>query len=148
MNGQSKVHVSLSNYRMVPEGITWDESDEEIDEYFLQDDRKRDCDLFETKDKEIGQMPKCGYKKLANTDKVNYLAFLSFFFVIISILLKMITKHDKELTQRENAKRIMENCDAIMTGDGGNFDMQLSNKVYNKIKNFSVKEGKRKVMLI
>jgi len=125
MNGQSKVHVSLSNYRMVPEGITWDESDEEIDEYFLQDDRKRDCDLFETKDKEIGQMPKCGYKKLANTDK-------------------MITKHDKELTQRENAKRIMENCDAIMTGDGGNFDMQLSNKVYNKIKNFSVKEGKRK----
>jgi len=124
MNGQSKVGVSLSNYRMVPQGITWDESDEEIDQYFLQDDRKRDWDLFETKDKEVGQMPKTGYKKIPNSDKV-------------------ITKHDKELTQRANAKRLM-NCDAIMTGDGGGFDMQLSNKVYNKIKNFSVKEGKRK----
>merc|ERR1712200_367014 len=32
----------------------------------------------------------------------------------------------------------------IHTGDGGGFDMQISNKVYNKIKNFSVKEGKRR----
>lgn len=48
------------------------------------------------------------------------------------------------MTQRENAKRIMEFPPGIHTGDGGGFDMQLSNKVYNKIRNFSVKEGKRK----
>ena len=68
-------------------------------------------------------MPRCGYKKLGE---------------------KMITKHDTEMTQRENAKRIMEFPPGIHTGDGGGFDMQLSNKVYNKIRNFSVKEGKRK----
>ena len=39
---------------------------------------------FETKEKEIGQMPLCGYKKIEG---------------------KLVTKHDKEITQRENAKR-------------------------------------------
>ena len=60
-------------------------------------------------------------------------------------LLQILTKHDKELNQRENAKRIMEFPPGIQTGDGGGFDMQLSNQVYNKIRNFSIKEGKRKV---
>ena len=68
-------------------------------------------------------MPLCGYKKIEG---------------------KLVTKHDKEITQRENAKRIMEFPPGIHTGDGGGFDMQISNKVYNKIKNFSVKEGKRR----
>merc|ERR1719186_1269508 len=84
---------------------------------------KRDWDRFETKEKEIGQMPLCGYKKIEG---------------------KLVTKHDKEITQRENAKRIMEFPPGIHTGDGGGFDLQISNKVYNKIKNFSVKEGKRR----
>lgn len=123
-NGTSKVRVSYSKYRMVPEHIIWDDSeDEEEDVYFTQDDRKRDWDVFETKDKEVGAMPRCGYKKLGQ---------------------KMVTKHDTEISQRENAKRIMEFPPGIHTGDGGGFDMQLSNKVYNKIRNFSIKEGKRK----
>merc|ERR1719341_2870601 len=91
--------------------------------YFTQDDKKRDWDLFETNEKETGVIPRCGYKKLGEN---------------------IITKHDKEITQRENAKRIMEFPPGIETGDGGGFDMQLSNKVYNKIRNFSVREGKRK----
>jgi RIO kinase 3 len=60
--------------------------------------------VFETKEKELGAMPRCGYKKLGE---------------------KMVTKHDKEITQRENAKRIMEFPPGIHTGDGGGFDMQV-----------------------
>jgi len=122
LNGSSKVRVCYSKYRMVPEHIVWDDSEEDE----MEDEEwgtRRDIDRFETKEKELGQMPLCGYKKVGN---------------------KLVTKHDKEITQRENAKRIMEFPPGIQTGDGGGFDMQISNKVYNKIKNFSVKEGKRK----
>jgi len=124
LNQNSKVTISYSKYRMIPEEARiWDDSDDEEDIYFTQDDRKRDWDVFETKEKEVGEMPRCGFKMVGE---------------------KMVTKHDKEISQRENAKRIMEFPPGIQTGDGGGFDMQLSNKVYNKIKNFSVKEGKRK----
>jgi len=125
-NGNSKVRVSYSKYRMVPEDIIWDDSeDEEFDDEFDEGggQRRRDIDRFETKEKELGQMPLCGYKKIGD---------------------KLVTKHDKEITQRANAKRVMEFPPGIHTGDGGGFDMQLPNKVYNKIRNFSVKEGKRK----
>jgi RIO kinase 3 len=124
MNRNSKVTVSYSKYRRAPEARIWDDSDEELDDvYFTQDDSKRDVDVFETREKELGDMPRCGFKMIGG---------------------KMVTKHDKEINHRENAKRIMEFPPGIETGDGGGFDMQLSNKVYNKIKNFSVKEGKRK----
>jgi len=84
---------------------------------------RRDWDRFETKEKELGQMPLCGYKKVGD---------------------KLVTKHDSEISQRENAKRMMEFPAGIQTGDGGGFDMQISNKVYNKIRSFSNKEGKRR----
>ena len=133
------MRVSYSKYRMLPEEFDWDSEDEELED-LGEEMMKRDWDRFvkhefrsgyfmvfharfETKDKEIGQMPLCGYKKIEG---------------------KLVTKHDKEITQRENAKRIMEFPPGIHTGDGGGFDMQISNKVYNKIKNFSVKEGKRR----
>lgn len=35
----------------------WDESEEE-DEYFNIDDRKRDVDVYETKEKELGALPR------------------------------------------------------------------------------------------
>jgi len=125
MNRNSKVTVSYSKYRMMPEEARiWDDSDEEEEDmYFTQDDSKRDWDVFETQEKEVGDMPRCGFKKIGE---------------------KIVTKHDMEISKRENAKRIMELSPGIDTGDGGGFDMQLSNKVYNKIRNFSVKEGKRK----
>ena len=37
---------------------------------------------------------------------------------------------------------------SIETGDGGGCEMRLSNAVYNKIRNFSIKEGKRKARLV
>ena len=124
MNRNSKVTVSYSKYRMVPEARIWDDSDEdEEDMYLTQDDSKRDWDVFETNEKEVGDMPRCGFKMIGD---------------------KIVTKHDIEISKRENAKRMMEFPSGIETGDGGGFDMQLSNKVYNKIRNFSVKEGKRK----
>ena len=125
MNRNSKVTVSYSKYRMMPEEARiWDDSDEEEEDmYFTQDDSKRDWDVFETQEKEVGDMPRCGFKKIGE---------------------KIVTKHDMEISKRENAKRIMELSPGIDTGDGGGFDMQLSNKVYNKIRNFRVKEGKRK----
>ena len=124
INQNCKVTVNYSRYRMVPEELRcYDSSEDEEDEYFTRDESKRDLDYFETKEKELGEMPRCGFKKVGD---------------------KVVTKHDKELSQRENAKRIMEFPPGIHTGDGGSFDMQINNKVYNKIRNFSIKEGKRK----
>ena len=68
------------------------------------DEARRDLDFFATKEKELGEMPKSGLKKVGD---------------------KIVSKHDKELSQRENAKRIMEFPPGIHTGDGGSFDMQV-----------------------
>lgn len=43
---------------------------------------------------------------------------------------KMVTKHDLAISGRKNAVRIMNLPPGINTGDGGGFDMQLSNKVH------------------
>ena len=79
-------------------------SQEDEDEYFTMDEARRDLDFFATKEKEVGEMPKSGLKKVGD---------------------KLVSKHDKELSQRENAKRIMEFPPGIHTGDGGSFDMQV-----------------------
>ncbi len=72
------------------------------------------------------QLPRCGYKKVGNS---------------------IVTKHDREISERNNGKKIMEFPPGIDTGDGGGSNMQLSNAVYNKIRNFSIKEGKRKARI-
>lgn len=41
----------------------------------------------------------------------------------------MITKHDKTLTGRRNAEKVMNFPPGFNTGDGGGFDMQIPNKV-------------------
>ena len=100
--------VTYSKYRMIPEELSqYDSSDEDEDDYFTMDEARRDLDFFETKEKEVGEMPKSGLKKIGD---------------------KVVTKHDKELSQRENAKRIMEFPPGIHTGDGGSFDMQVSSQ--------------------
>jgi len=122
VNRNCKVTVAYSKYRMsLDDDLNYDSSDDEDEDYY--NDEKRDLDIFETKKKEIGEMPRTGFKKIGD---------------------RVVTKHDKEISQRENAKRIMEFPPGIETGDGGGFDMQVSNKVYNKIRNFSIREGKRK----
>lgn len=129
-NGGSKVRVSLEKYKVVPDNPVWEDSDDEDDElaaYLDMDERKRHWDWYEKADKETGQLPKCGYKQVGD---------------------KIITKHDKEISQRANGRRIMEFPPGIETGDGGGLDMQLPNAVYNKIRNFSIREGKRKARLV
>lgn len=41
----------------------------------------------------------------------------------------IVTKHDLAISGRKNAERIMNLPPGINTGDGGGFDMHLSNKV-------------------
>jgi len=126
-NRNSKVSVSYQKYKVVPEHRMWqdsDDEDQELAEYLAMDDRKRDWDYYESADKEAGQMPRCGYKK--NSDGT------------------IITKHDREISQRSNGKRIMSMKVDLKTGDGGGLDMQLSNKVYNQLKKFAWKDDKRR----
>ena len=52
---------------------------------------------------------------------------------------EIVTKHDKDLSGRQNGRRVMDLDPGISTGDGGGMDMKLSNQVYNKIKRFSQK---------
>jgi len=122
-NGGSKVSVDYSKYKVIPDYPVWEDEDSDEDEYFTMDDRKRHWDSYESNDPSGKNMPRCGYRKAADGT--------------------IVTKHDKEQSQRENGRRIME-MEGIETGDGGGFDMQLSNQVYNKIRNFSIKDSKRK----
>ena len=70
LNRNSKVTVTYSKYKMIPDELRcYDSSDEDYDEdYFALDEDKRDLDIFETKEKEVGEMPKSGFKKIG--DKV------------------------------------------------------------------------------
>ncbi len=81
-NKSAKVSVSYSKYRVIPDNQLWDESEEE-DEYLARDDSKRDVDWYETAEKEVGEMPKRGYKKVGDT---------------------FVTKHDKDISQRSNGE--------------------------------------------
>ena len=59
---------------------------------------------------------------------------------------EIITKHDTTITGRKNACKAMQ-LGGVDIGDGGGFDMKLSNKVYNKLKTFSDAEQKRAARL-
>lgn len=125
-NGKSKVSVSLSNYRMIPKGsMPGEDSDEYIDDD--DPDGKKMWDSFEAAQKSSLTVSKSGISKTADN--------------------KFVTKHDTVITSRRNACRVMEKCDDIKIGDGGGFDMQLSNRVYNHLKVFSVAEQKRAARL-
>ena len=63
--------MTYSKYRMIPDELKCFDSSDEDDEdeaYFNMDDNKRDIDYFETKQKELGEMPRSGLKKIG--DKV------------------------------------------------------------------------------
>ncbi|XP_076033234.1 serine/threonine-protein kinase RIO3 isoform X2 [Oratosquilla oratoria] len=116
VNGVSKVSVSYSKYKVCPEwyGYEWEE---EIDE------EERDLDSFEARGKIDPLIPACGYVKCGDT---------------------IVTKHDLGISGRKNAERIMNLPPGINTGDGGGFDMELSNKVYNKLQSGARAELRRK----
>lgn len=54
-----------------------------------------------------------------------------------------LTKHDAIVCGKRNACRIMESKSSIETGDGGGFDMKLSNQVYNALKVHCITEERR-----
>ncbi|KAL8581307.1 hypothetical protein ACOMHN_034386 [Nucella lapillus] len=54
------------------------------------------------------------------------------------------TKHDKIISGRKNAERLMEFPPEFESGDGEGMDMQLPNKVYNRLKAHSISEAKRR----
>lgn len=114
--------LSYTKYRMVPEQIIWDDSDDKDDNYFEQDqdDRNRDWDVSKQTRRRLESSLN---RKLQEARRKHH-----------------NHRYDKEITEG-NAKRIME-FPPGMRQDGGGFDMQLSNKVYNKIR--IAREGKRK----
>ncbi|XP_042229249.1 serine/threonine-protein kinase RIO3-like [Homarus americanus] len=118
-NGNSKVSVSFNKFKICP---TWygPDSDDELPEL---DDENRAIDSFEAREREDPVIPPCGYVKQGA---------------------KFVTKHDLNISGRKNAQRIMNLPPGINTGDGGGFDMQLSNKVYNKLCRSAMTDMKRK----
>ena len=123
-NRDCKVSISYSKYRVIPNPPIWQDQSDENDQYFVYGDANTPIDVYEEAEREGGRLPKCGYRR--NKDGL------------------MITKHDEVMSQRTNGKRLMEFPPGIETGDGAGIDMQISNAVYNKIRNFSIKEGKKK----
>lgn len=107
-NGNSKVSVSFNKFKVCPSWYGPD-SDDELKDI---DDENRVLDSFEERQKTEPVVPPCGYIRQGS---------------------KMVTKHDLKISGRKNAERFMNLPPGINTGDGGGFDMQLSNKVYNKL---------------
>lgn len=118
-NGNSKVSVSFNKFKLCP---TWygPDSDDELQDL---DEENRDFDSFEARERNDPVIPACGYVKHGN---------------------KIVTKHDSKISGRKNAERVMNLPPGINTGDGGGFNMHLSNKVYNKIVRAARKEDKMK----
>lgn len=118
-NGNSKVSVSFNKFKICPSWYGPD-SDDELREI---DDENRAIDSFEARERADPVIPARGYVKHGE---------------------KMVTKHDLAISGRKNAVRIMNLPPGINTGDGGGFDMQLSNKVYNKLCRSAMSDMRRK----
>ncbi|ALC37938.1 CG3008 [Drosophila busckii] len=114
-NKGSKVTVTLNKY--LRDGDTEFLHDTEEEDYEDDERQKQDWDRFETNEKLLEAIPKCGFK----VDKEG----------------EMITKHDPQLCGVRNAQRVMNFPPEFPTGDAACFDMKLSNKVYNQLKAYS-----------
>jgi RIO kinase 3 len=115
-NGKSKVSVSLSNYMLSPSDDNEDSDSDDLME-------PKAWDLFEKNEKAFPAMSGRGYVRINNT---------------------VVTKHDVTMNQRRNACKVMDFPPCIETGDGASFDMQLSNKVFNRLKVYSKAEEVRR----
>ncbi|XP_054707436.1 serine/threonine-protein kinase RIO3-like [Uloborus diversus] len=121
-NQKRKVKISYGKYRRCSQDSV--SSDEEEDkEYFLEQSAKKHWQNFEQAEKALQAVGKSGVSRQGNTTT---------------------TKHDPTLSGRRNAGKLMELCPEISTGDGGMFDMKLSNNVYNTLKVHSTTEEKRR----
>lgn len=107
-NGDSKVSISYANYRRSNDIEVESDSDEELIDVI---DRK-DWDTFDKLERSLNSIPRCGYMKQENGS--------------------MVTKHDSALSGRKNTCKLMSFPPEFHTGDGAGFDLQLSNKVFNR----------------
>ncbi|XP_065355665.1 serine/threonine-protein kinase RIO3 [Calliphora vicina] len=122
-NKQSKVTVCLDKYRK----SYFKDAGEELEDNYVDEDEalrdKRDWDRFDTNERLLEAIPKCGY----TVDKEG----------------EMITKHDADLCGVRNACRMMSFPLEFATGDGAGFEMKLSNGVFNQLKTHSRKNLKK-----
>lgn len=96
----------------------------ESEEEEVEDIRdRRDWDRFDTLQREYKAIPPCGYKMVNG---------------------RIITKHDVTLNGRKNACKMLSFPPDFQTGDGENFDMKISNKVFNSLKKHSRNEESRR----
>lgn len=85
--------------------------------------RRKNWDRFEKNDKEISKIGKSGYYEDEEGE--------------------IRTKHDMIMSGRKNAGKVMDfHCD-FSSGDCGNFDMKISNKVFNELRKYSFSMAKK-----
>lgn len=114
VNKASRVKVSFENFRSVHPSLTDDNDDSD------------DSGDWEDSAGPTDVTPK--FKKTGITGKGK----------------NIVTKHDATICGRKNTARVMENFPPeFEMGDGSNFDMKLSNRVYNELKLHCVADSKR-----
>lgn len=113
-NKDTKVTISFENYRTVHPAYR---DDEENEEEYDEDNE-----------------PSTGWDNKSPAFKKNGTAGKG---------KNMVTKHDAVICGRRNASKLMEFPPDFDCGDGDGMDMQLNNKVYNKLKLHSMAENKR-----
>ncbi|XP_053958672.1 serine/threonine-protein kinase RIO3 [Anastrepha ludens] len=125
-NKDSKVTVILDKFHRNGDMEFLNDSDNYFEVEEEESQHKRDWDRFETNEKLLDTIPKCGFK----LDKEG----------------EMITKHDPQLCGVRNACRVMSFPPEFPTGDGAGFDMKLSNQVFNQLKTYSRRGNKKSRM--
>lgn len=114
--------MSLAKYRLYPDDLLADDSDKE-DEDEIDRRRMKNWDRFEENDKEFSKIGKAGYFEKEDG--------------------RFITKHDGDLSGRRNAGKVMEFNSDFECGDCANFDMKISNKVFNELRAHSNNMAKK-----
>ncbi|XP_071142931.1 serine/threonine-protein kinase RIO3-like isoform X2 [Mytilus edulis] len=114
LNKHHKVSISFENYRSVHPAYRDDEDKEEEDDDY--------------------EPPKSQWDKKSPSFKKNG---------TVGSGNKIITKHDKVICGRKNASKLMDFPPEFHSGDGESMDMQLDNRIYNKLKRHSDAENKR-----
>ncbi|XP_076082709.1 serine/threonine-protein kinase RIO3-like isoform X1 [Mytilus galloprovincialis] len=115
VNKHQKVSISFENYRSVHPAYRDDEDTEEEDD-----------DDYEP--------PKSEWDKKSPSFKKNG---------TVGSGKNVVTKHDKVICGRKNASKLMDFPPEFHSGDGESMDMQLNNRIYNKLKRHSDAENKR-----
>ncbi|KAI1290351.1 Serine/threonine-protein kinase RIO3 [Halotydeus destructor] len=123
-NGTSKLSMKFDKYKRLPSEYISDSDTEEEDDTVY-----RALDKFEEAEKNNAAFTIGRSGVIMQGNKV------------------LTTKHDLTTAARKNACRVMNFNSNVSTGDGGSFDMQLSNNVYNSLKKHATQAGKRMARL-